>query len=282
MSSTDKKIFQTLCLFLIIILLNSDTETANPLVAGYEDDLSSAEEAIPPVQPKLAENPLCKQKHKRESLSNAEVNSEKSRQTVKHIRKQQEIAADSTESFSWLRRGDAGEQREFISDSPEDTNWIVRRDTGEQREFTSDSSDTTWIRRGDTSELQEIASHPSDTNWLRRGDMDEQQEINSDSSDDTNCVVRRNIGEQQEFASDSSDATWIRRDPKWRQSPEGGEDVNSNSTAKDRLNLGMECTRVYLLNSEKKMQERVWVNSNVFRCTASFAILFLNLDINLL
>ncbi|KAJ8680867.1 hypothetical protein QAD02_016654 [Eretmocerus hayati] len=44
---------------------DSDTETANPLVAGIEDDLSSAEETPVTVEPKLTENPLSKSKHKR-------------------------------------------------------------------------------------------------------------------------------------------------------------------------------------------------------------------------
>ncbi|KAG7197843.1 hypothetical protein KM043_001655 [Ampulex compressa] len=65
----------------------SDTETANPLVAGYEDDLSSTDDVIPPFQPKLSENPLSKQKHKRESLPGIEINSEKSRQNRSWLRR---------------------------------------------------------------------------------------------------------------------------------------------------------------------------------------------------
>ncbi|KAL7303538.1 hypothetical protein TKK_0003701 [Trichogramma kaykai] len=46
---------------------DSDTETGNPLVAGIEDDLSSADEMPSPVPvlTTLSENPLSKQRHKR-------------------------------------------------------------------------------------------------------------------------------------------------------------------------------------------------------------------------
>ncbi|CAL7947992.1 unnamed protein product [Xylocopa violacea] len=113
----------------------SDTETANPLVAGYEDDLSSADEATPPIQPKLAENPLSKQKHKRETLSSTELNSDKLRQ-------------------------------------------IMKRDS--------------------------ISSIDQELQMSNNYDVNEQQEMNSDAFD-----------------------SWLRRDSKWRQSPEGGEDSYS-------------------------------------------------------
>lgn len=140
----------------------SDTETANPLVAGYEDDLSSADEAAPPVQPKLAENPLSKQKHKRESLTNVEVNSEQFRQNMKR---------DSVSSI---------EQELQISD---------------------------------------------------HFDINEQQEMNSDAFD-----------------------SWLQRDSKWRQSPEGGEDVSSNSTRKDRLELSDKSLDVSVTSSNVHLE----------------------------
>ncbi|XP_043253833.1 rab-like protein 6 [Colletes gigas] len=140
----------------------SETETANPLVAGYEDDLSSAEETTPPVQPKLVENPLSKQKHKRETLSNAEVNSEKQRQTDKR---------DSVSS------------------------------------------------------------------------IDQELQISNDYD----------INEQQEISSDAFDS-WLRRDSKWRQSPEGGEDVSSNSTRKDRLELSDKSLDVSVTSSNVHLE----------------------------
>ncbi|XP_053988240.1 rab-like protein 6 [Hylaeus anthracinus] len=140
----------------------SDTETANPLVAGYEDDLSSTEETTPPVQPKLAENPLSKQKHKRDAVLNAEINPEKLRQTDKR---------DSVSSI---------EQELQISNN---------------------------------------------------FDISEQQEISSDAFD-----------------------SWLRRDSKWRQSPEGGEDVSSNSMRKDRLELSDKSLDVSVTSSNVHLE----------------------------
>ncbi|CAK9812921.1 Rab-like protein 6 [Anthophora quadrimaculata] len=140
----------------------SDNETANPLVAGYEDDLSSADEATPPIQPKLAENPLSKQKHKRETLSNAEINSEKLCQ-------------------------------------------IAKRDS--------------------------ISSIDQEFQISNTYDVNEQQEINSDAFD-----------------------SWLRRDSKWRQSPEGGEDVSSNSTRKDRLELSDKSLDVSVTSSNVHLE----------------------------
>ncbi|XP_068968781.1 rab-like protein 6 isoform X1 [Bombus flavifrons] len=140
----------------------SDTETANPLVAGYEDDLSSADEATPPIQPKLAENPLSKQKHKRETLSHAEINPEKLRQ-------------------------------------------ITKRDS--------------------------ISSIDQELQISNNYDINEQQEINSDAFD-----------------------SWLRRDSKWRQSPEGGEDVSSNSTRKDRLELSDKSLDVSVTSSNVHLE----------------------------
>ncbi|XP_076653622.1 LOW QUALITY PROTEIN: rab-like protein 6 [Halictus rubicundus] len=140
----------------------SDTETANPLVAGYEDDLSSTEEITPPIQPKLAENPLSKQKHKRESLTNTEINSEKLRQIVKR---------DSVSSI---------DQELQISNSYE-------------------------------------------------------------------------VNEQQEISSDEFDI-WLQGDSKWRQSPEGGEDVSSSSTRKDRLGLSDKSLDVSVTSSNVHLE----------------------------
>nr|XP_033325829.1 rab-like protein 6 isoform X2 [Megalopta genalis] len=140
----------------------SDTETANPLVAGYEDDLSSTEETTPPIQPKLAENPLSKQKHKRESLTNTEINSEKLRQ-------------------------------------------IAKRDS--------------------------VSSIDQELQISNNYDINEQQEISSDEFD-----------------------IWLQGDSKWRQSPEGGEDVSSSSTRKDRLGLSDKSLDVSVTSSNVHLE----------------------------
>lgn len=146
-----------------VACFDSDTETANPLVAGYEDDLSSADEATPPIQPKLAENPLSKQKHKRETqTSNIEINSENIRQSVK-------------------------------------------RDS--------------------------ISSIEQELRLSNNYDINEQQEMNSDAFDN-----------------------WLQRDSKWRQSPEGGEDVSSNSTRKDRQELSDKSLDVSVTSSNVHLE----------------------------
>lgn len=137
-------------------------ETGNPLVAGYEDDLSSIEEVVSPVQPKLAENPLSKQKHKLEPLSGPEINIEKPKQVTKR---------DSVSSI---------EQELHISNEYE---------------------------------------------------SNEQPDINSDAFD-----------------------SWLRRDSKWRQSPEGGEDVSSTSTRKDRLELSDKSLDVSMTSSNVHLE----------------------------
>ncbi|XP_071646185.1 uncharacterized protein [Temnothorax longispinosus] len=141
----------------------SDVETGNPLVAGYEDDLSSIEEVVSPVQPKLAENPLSKQKHKLKPLSGPEINIEKPIQVTKR---------DSVSSI---------EQELRISNEYEQPN--------------------------------------------------EQSDINSDAFDN-----------------------WLRRDSKWRQSPEGGEDVSSTSTRKDRLELSDKSLDVSVTSSNVHLE----------------------------
>ncbi|XP_015599194.1 rab-like protein 6 [Cephus cinctus] len=141
----------------------SDTETGNPLVAGFEDDLSSADEAPTLVPPKLAENPLSKQKHKHESLAGPEINFEEKAQQV--------VKRDSVSSI---------EQELHVSN-----------------EFESN----------------------------------DQQDGNSDAFD-----------------------SWLSRDSKWRQSPEGGEDISSTSTRKDRLELSDKSLDVSMTSSNVHLE----------------------------
>lgn len=141
----------------------SDVETANPLVAEYEDDLSSADEVASPIQPKLAENPLNKQKLKRESIiNNTELNSEAQSQINKR---------DSISSI---------EQEIHISNN---------------------------IR----------------------------------------------INEQPDIYPDAFDS-WLQCDSKWRQSPEGGEDVTCNSTRKDKLELSDKSLDVSVTSSNVHLE----------------------------
>ncbi|XP_011163279.2 rab-like protein 6 isoform X1 [Solenopsis invicta] len=140
----------------------SDMETGNPLVAGYEDDLSSIEEVASPEQPKLAENPLSKQKHKLEPLAGPEINIEKPKQVTKR---------DSVSS--------------------------IEQELRNSNEYESN----------------------------------EQSDINSDAFD-----------------------SWLRRDSKWRQSPEGGEDVSSTSMRKDRLELSDKSLDVSVTSSNVHLE----------------------------
>ncbi|XP_046826893.1 rab-like protein 6 isoform X1 [Vespa crabro] len=141
----------------------SDVETANPLVAEYEDDLSSADEVASPIQPKLAENPLNKQKLKRESiLNNTELNSETQRQINKR---------DSISSI---------EQEIHISNNIK-------------------------------------------------------------------------INEQPDVYPDAFDS-WLQCDSKWRQSPEGGEDVICNSTRRDKLELSDKSLDVSVTSSNVHLE----------------------------
>lgn len=142
----------------------SETETANPLVAGYEDDLSSLEEVASSAQPRLTENPLSKQKHKQEPISNPEINIENPREATKR---------DSISSI---------EQELCISNTYEDCS-------------------------------------------------NEQSDMNSDVFD-----------------------SWLQRDSKWRQSPEGGEDVTSTSTRKDRLELSDKSLDVSMTSSNVHLE----------------------------
>lgn len=124
--------------------------------------MSSIEEVASPIQPKLAENPLSKQKHKLEPLSGPEINIEKSNQITKR---------DSISSI---------EQELHISNNYE---------------------------------------------------PNEQPDMNSDVIDN-----------------------WLRRDSKWRQSPEGGEDVSSTSTRKDRLELSDKSLDVSMTSSNVHLE----------------------------
>lgn len=141
----------------------SDTETGNPLVAGYEDDLSSADEAPAPVQLILTENPLLKQKHKRDSPGVTDLNIEKPRQNT------------------------------------------TKRDSVSSVE----------------PELQIVNDY----------DASDSQEVKPEAFD-----------------------TWLGQDSKWRQSPEGGEDVSSTSTKKDRLELSDKSLDVSMTSSNVHLE----------------------------
>ncbi|XP_012269809.2 rab-like protein 6 [Athalia rosae] len=141
----------------------SETETGNPLVAGYEDDLSSADESPPPVQLILTENPLIKQKHKRDSLGTVDSNMEKQSQNT--------IKRDSVSSIE--------------------------------------------------PELQLANDYEA--------------------------------GDSQEIKPELFD-TWLGQDSKWRQSPEGGEDVSSISTKKDTLELSDKSPDVSMTSSNVHLE----------------------------
>ena len=53
--------------------------------------------------------------------------------------------------------------------------------------------------------------------------------------------------------SDAFDS-WLGRDSKWRQSPEGGEDVNSNSARKDRLEFSDKSRDVSMTSSNVHLE----------------------------
>ncbi|TGZ46540.1 putative GTP-binding protein Parf, partial [Temnothorax longispinosus] len=59
--------------------------------------------------------------------------------------------------------------------------------------------------------------------------------------------------EQSDINSDAFD-NWLRRDSKWRQSPEGGEDVSSTSTRKDRLELSDKSLDVSVTSSNVHLE----------------------------
>lgn len=135
---------------------DSETETANPLVAGYEDDLSSGEDdPSMTIEPRLAENPLSKQKR-----------DDKKKEPI-HIK------------------------RDSISSSEQELR----------------------ITNGDSSL------------------SNDQQDGNSDTFD-----------------------SWLGQDSKWRQSPEGGEDVSSTGTRKDKLELSDKSVDVSVTSSNVHLE----------------------------
>ncbi|KAH0564304.1 rab-like protein 6 [Cotesia glomerata] len=162
-----------------VVDTDSETETANPLVAGYEDDLSSADDDHSvPVEPRLAENPLSKSKK---------------------------------------RDRDAGSLIEDKKIIP-----------SEKRDSIS-SSEELQISNGDF------------------GSLDHQD------------------GNSDRFNS------WLSRDSKWRQSPEGGEDVSSTGTRKDKLDVSDKSLDVSvtssnvhleLLDNSSVRQNYAYANSN--------------------
>ncbi|XP_034948160.1 rab-like protein 6 [Chelonus insularis] len=140
---------------------DSETETANPLVAGYEDDLSSADEATVAMEPRLIENPLSKQRKRieEEKKINTNVNYNK---------------------------------RDSISSSE-----------------------------------QELGNSVMNGNFKSLNDHDE----NSDTFEN-----------------------WLSRDSKWRQSPEGGEDVSSIGTRKDKLDVSDKSVDVSVTSSNVHLE----------------------------
>ncbi|XP_063973713.1 rab-like protein 6 [Diachasmimorpha longicaudata] len=133
---------------------DSDTETGNPLVAGYEDDLSSGDETAVPVEPRLVENPLCRRSKRVEEKSDVE-----------------------------------GTKRDSMSSS------------------------------------EELAN----SNGALSG------------------------SNSQQDGSDTFDS-WLARDSKWRQSPEGGEDVASTGTRKDKLELSDKSLDVSVTSSNVHLE----------------------------
>lgn len=133
----------------IIFLIDSfsEPETANPLVAEFEDDLSSCDEIPMVVQPKSLENLLSKPLNKqKETLVEPELD---------FINKHQVTKSDSSSSI--------------------------------------------------------------------------EEELN---------MSRKLRLEPIEGHSDDTHDSWLGQDPKWRQSPEGGEDMGSNvGSKKDRFEL---------------------------------------------
>ncbi|KAG8034644.1 hypothetical protein G9C98_007720 [Cotesia typhae] len=144
-----------------VVDTDSETETANPLVAGYEDDLSSADDDHSvPVEPRLAENPLSKSKRR--------------------------------------ERDPGSEDKKIVISS-------------EKRDSIS-SSEELQISNGDFTSL-------------------DHQDGNSDRFN-----------------------SWLSRDSKWRQSPEGGEDVSSTGTRKDKLDVSDKSLDVSVTSSNVHLE----------------------------
>ncbi|XP_057327666.1 rab-like protein 6 [Microplitis mediator] len=158
-----------------VVDTDSETETANPLVAGYEDDLSSADDDNSiPVEPRLIENPLSKSKTRRGERADEDKRT---------------LASDKRDSIS--------------------------------------SSEELGITNGDFTSL-------------------DQQDGNSDRFD-----------------------SWLSRDSKWRQSPEGGEDVSSTGTRKDKLDVSDKSRDVSVTSSNVHLElldnssiRQIYSNSN--------------------
>lgn len=61
------------------------------------------------------------------------------------------------------------------------------------------------------------------------------------------------VNDSQEIKPEAFDA-WLGQDSKWRQSPEGGEDVSSTSTKKDRLELSDKSLDVSMTSSNVHLE----------------------------
>ncbi|KAF7997731.1 hypothetical protein HCN44_009129 [Aphidius gifuensis] len=140
----------------------SDNDTGNPLVAGYEDDLSSSDETTKNIteEPKLSENPLCKLKNKKY---------DDNKQQISEFNKRDSISSSEHE----LRLSTNGD-------------FVIQSD-------------------------------------------------------------------QHDGSSDNFDG-WSGRDSKWRQSPEGGEDVCSTGTRKDKLELSDKSLDVSVTSSNVHLE----------------------------
>lgn len=87
--------------------------------------------------------------------------------------------------------------------------------------------------------------------------VDKQSEKrNSISSIEQEIQISNCDYEGNEHSSLNSDAfdTWLGRDSKWRQSPEGGEDVSSTSTRKEKLELSDKSVDVSVTSSNVHLE----------------------------
>ncbi|XP_066594854.1 rab-like protein 6 [Prorops nasuta] len=156
--------------------VESDAETAaNPLVAGYEDDLSSADESAPPVQQILTENPLCRQKHK--LLTDGDTNLDRSapsskRDSVSSMEQELQISNNfenaerpdiSADTFdNWLRSDSKWRQS---PEGGEDTSSnSIRKDRLELSDKSLDASVTSsnvHLELLDNSSIRQVSSNCS-------------------------------------------------------------------------------------------------------------------------
>lgn len=145
----------------------SDTETANPLVAGYEDDLSSVDEVAPPVQPKLAENPLCKQKHKQDALASVELNCMKLRQNTKRdsvSSGEQELQITSNFSINEQQVMNSDPFDSCLEGGEDVSNSSIRKDRLELSDKSLDASVTSsnvHLELLDNSSMRQMSSNGS-------------------------------------------------------------------------------------------------------------------------